>query len=435
MNRTIALSAAALFLVSSFGLKAQGTGGIASGTTLDKIVAVVGDEIVMYSDLLAQLYFLKQQNPKLNIDDPELKSRILESMINDKLVVSKASEDTVKVEDEEVEQMLNYQVQNFIRQYGSEKRVEEVFGLPIAQLKRDYKDDIRKRLMAQRLTQQRFGDVKVSRRDVEEFFQEYKDSIPTIPAEVELAHIVVFVRPDSSAKEATFALASRLRDSIVAGADFAALAKNWSKDPGSAASGGELGWVKKGNFVAEYEKAVSVLQIGQISRPVESPFGVHIIQLLDRRDDETKTRHILLRIEQTGSEVDLVKGLLDSIKTEVAKGAKFADLARKFSEDQETKGFGGSLGKVDPNTFPENLRSVITALKDGDVSAPMAYSNNPTKSGFHIIQRVKTHEQHKPTLDSDYKKIEQLAIMWKKNKLYEEWIEELRRTMHWDVLE
>ncbi len=422
----------AFILASNIQLNAQ-TVELQNGQTVDKIIAVVGREIVLQSDIDAQITLLLQQNPGLNVQDPAMREKVLDALINEKLIVTKAIEDSIVVTEEEVTQRLDYTIQNLIQQFGSEKRVEEVYQHSISWIKREFRDEIRKQALSEKLRQQRFFDVKASQREVEEFYSQFRDSLPPTPAQVELYHIVKNVQPTSSAKENALNLARQLRDSLVNGGNFADFATRYSADPGSAAAGGDLGWFDKGKLMPEYEKAAYALTQNEISQPVETPFGFHIIQLIDKRKDAVQTRHILLKVGQSGEDTQRAKDTLLDIKKRVENGESFEALAKQYSDDAQTKSFGGTLGKIELTRLPPDLKSVIDALPNGGVTSPMPFSGDPTKTGFHILFKKGVIAEHKTTLESDFKRIEQLASVYKQNKAYEDWVASLRKSMYWEV--
>ncbi len=393
---------------------------------LDKIIATVGREIVLQSDIEGRIAMFMQQNPKANPNDPELRKQVLESLINERLMVTKAVEDSIAVMDEEINQSLDFMMQNLVQTYGSEKRVEDLYGMSVSRIRKNYREEVRKQLLVERLQQQRFMGVKCTNREVEEFYAQYRDSIRAIPASVELAHIVKHIKPSADAKEEVKRLALRIRDSIVKGVDFAELAKRHSGDPGSASTGGDLGWVDKGKFVAEYERAAYELQPGETSQPVESPFGFHIIQTIEKRKDASHTRHILLKLGGSADDKSRVEKILNDLKERVEKGEAFEDIAKQYSDEKETQGFGGSMGVIELNRLPADLKSIVETLPDGGVSKPLPYMSDPTKPSLHIILKKKTIAEHAPTLTSDFKKIEQMALQQKQAKMMESFLKELR---------
>lgn len=414
------------FLLNTSGVYCQ----LQERQEIDKIVAVVGDEIIMQSDINSTIAFLASQNPKVNPNDPQLRKQILDNLINNKLMVTKAIEDSVEVLDEEVNQYLDFWIQEEVRRYGSEKRLEDVYGISVARLRYEYKDEVRKKLLAQKLQQKKFSSISVSPREVEEFYKRFADSIPPIPEQVEIYHIVKDVEANKTAKVDTYELAKKVRDSILAGGDFADFAKRYSGDPGTKDNGGELGWFDKGKLYPDFEKSAFALQIGEVSLPVETPFGFHIIQTLEKKKDAVRTRHILFKIGQTTDDIEVAKKILADIKKRAQSGENFEELARQFSTDKETKGFGGLIGKVPVTEMPVDL---IKQLPEGGISDPVLYKTEGGKTSYHIIYLKKRIPEHKATLADDYKQIEKFAIMEKQQKLFEEWVQSLRKELYWEI--
>ena len=402
---------------------------------LDKIIATVGREIVLQSDVEGRIAMFMQQNPKVNPNDPELKKQVLESLINERLMVTKAVEDSIVVTDEEINQSLDFMMQNIVQTYGSEKRVEDLYGMSVSRIRKNYREEVRKQLLVERLQQQRFMGMKCSNREVEDFYNQYRDSIRAIPASVELSHIVKHIKPSVDAKEEVKKLALRIRDSIIKGIDFAELAKRHSGDPGSAANGGDLGWVDKGKFVAEYERAAYDLQSGETSQPVESPFGFHVIQTIEKRKDASHTRHILLKLGGSADDKSRIEQILNELKERIEKGESFEELAKQYSDEKETQGFGGSMGVIELNRLPADLKTIVESLPEGGISKPLPYMADPTKPSLHILLKKKSIAEHSPTLASDFKKIEQMAIQQKQSKAMESFLKELRASIPIQVTE
>ena len=409
-----------VIVLSAFSLYAQ------QSQVLDKIIATVGREIVLQSDIEGRIAMFLQQNPKVNPSDPELRKQVLESLINERLMVTKAVEDSIAVMDEEINQSLDFMMQNLMQTYGSEKRVEDLYGMSVSRIRKNYREEVRKQLLVERLQQQKFMGVKCTNREVEDFYNQYRDSIRAIPASVELAHIVKHIKPSADAKEEVKGLALKIRDSILKGVDFAELAKRHSGDPGSASTGGDLGWVDKGKFVAEYERAAYDLQSGETSQPIESPFGFHIIQTIEKRKDASHTRHILLKLGGSADDKSRVEKILNDLKERVEKSESFEDLAKQYSDEKETQGFGGSMGVIELNRLPADLKSIVETLPEGGVSKPLPYMADPTKPSLHIILKKKNIAEHSPSLSSDFKKIEQMALQQKQAKLMDTFLKELR---------
>jgi peptidyl-prolyl cis-trans isomerase SurA len=401
--------------------------------SMEGIVAIVGREIVLKSDVDGQMEIMAQRDPKVNRKDPVLRQAVLDQLINERLMMTKAIEDSVEVTEDEITQRMEYQLQSLIQQFGSEKRIEDMYGMSMARIRREFRDEIRKRLLVEKMQQKQFADIKATRADVEGFYERYRDSLPSIPERVDLYHIVKYVKPSAEKNKEAQSLALRIRDSVVKGGSFSEFARRHSADPISAANGGDLGTVEKGKFVPAFEAAAFALSPNEISAPVESPFGWHVIQLISKTSTTMTTRHILIRVSQSEADRDSAKAQLLRMKQAVELGDSFEKIAREYSDERETQGFGGAMGQIELLRLPEDMRSAIAALTDGSVSDPMPYAADPTKPGYHILYRKRLIPAHKPSVDDDYKQLEQMASFEKKQRLEQEWILKLRRELYWEV--
>lgn len=404
---------------------------LAAQTTLDKVVAVVDREVIMLSDLTFTVQQVALQN-RLDPNSPELRARVLDGMINDKLVLAQAIEDSVVVSEEEVTDRLEQQIQRLTYQAGGQEQLEKVYGMTVSRMKRDYqfRELIRKQLLTQKVQQQRQASLSVSRREVEEFFRTYKDSIPMVPTEFTLSHIFLKPLPDSSVLQGIRNKAQAVADSIKAGGDFAAFAKRHSSD-GSAANGGDLGFARRGSFVKEFEEVAFTLRENEVSKPVKTQFGFHVIQLMERRGDAVRTRHILFPIEMSKANDDSAVARLARIRAEALAGADFGVLARKHSEDPDTKDVGGDLGKVAADQLDPSYADFVTAAKGGDISEPrrVPFQN---AYGYHIIYVRAVTPEHTVNLQDDYPRLEQLALQFKLSNQYQQWVEEMRKNIYWE---
>lgn len=400
---------------------------------LDRIVAVVETEPILESELAAQIQFFVMNN-RVDPKTPGLREQVLQSMISEKLIVAKAIEDSVTVSDDEVKQQLDAAIQQRVAQVGSEARLEEMYGMPLSRIKREYRDEMRKNLLAQKLQQQRFGSSQIGRFEVEQFYATYKDSLPRVPEEVELAHI--FIKPKFGEAERTAARAKMqsLLDSLAAGVAFDGLAQRHSDDPGSAPQGGNLGLVRRGQFVKEFESAVFSLGEGQVSGIVETELGMHIIKLDERRGDAVRARHILLRMQRNEAGDAATIALLDSLRLRALAGEDFAVLAKRYSEDKESNLVGGALGTMELEQLDREWYGTVAPLAQGEISAP---ARLPVGSsyGYHIVLMRKRTPAHDMTLDGDYHKLEQLASNYKRTRDYQAWLDELRTKIYWKIYE
>lgn len=403
------------------------------GSSLDRIAAIVGDEIIMQSDVDGQLYYMSQYDKTIDVNDKVAKSKILESMIDQLLMVNKAKLDSVQISEEEVNQRMEVHLASEVQRFGSEKRVEQVYGMSLPRIKNDIREKIKQNLLVTNLLQLKFVDIKSSQKEVEEFYESKQDSLPMLPPAIELYHIVKIVKANTDQKKSTYDLSRKVRDSILAGGNFADFAKRYSSDPGTVNSGGELGWFEKGKLFPEFEKAAFNLSTGELSMPVETPYGFHIIQTLEKKPDAINTRHILFKIGQADSDVDDAINTLKDIKKRVEAGESFQTLAKELSDDKETRGFGGLIGKLPVSDLPEPVRLLADSLKEGGVSDPLAYKNDPTEPSYHIVYIKKFIKEHKANLNDDYREIELMSNEYKKRRLYADWLVQLRKELYWEI--
>lgn len=399
-------------------------------TTIDRIVAVVGKEIITLSDLNLTVQSVAMQN-KLDPSSADLRDKVLESMISEKLVLAQAIEDSVVVSNEEVTDRLDRQIKLLVQQAGSEQRLEELYNMPVSRMKRDFRELMRNQLLVEKIRQTHQAGLSVSRREVEEFFEAHKDSLPTIPVEYELSHIFIKPKPDSAVIQAVYKKALAILDSIKAGGDFANFARRYSTDPGSAVGGGDLGWFRRGVFEKEFEEAAFGLKDGEISKPVKTTYGYHIIQLLQRRGESVHTRHILFSIEQSKADDDSTIAELTRLRTRVQGGESFAALARKYSEDNETKDLGGDLGKIPVDQIELSFMDVLKPMKAGEISEPMRVPIG-SSYGYHIAWVRSISPAHAMNLSDDYRHLEQLALQLKTAENFQRWVEEMRKNIYWE---
>ncbi len=404
-----------------------------SQQVLDKIVAVVDNEIILKSELDFQVNQLAY-NRKIDPSTPGLKDQVLNSMIEEKLAYAQANYDSIVVTDEEVNSRIDYQLDYLQRQYGSREKIEQMYGMSIEKIRRELSDDVRKSLMIQKLQEKNFGMVDVSRKEVDDFYYKFRDSIGIIPEKVSISHLYRNPRKTESIKAKYRKIAEDLLDSLKAGADFAELAKKYSEDPGSAVQGGDLGFVKKGVFYPEFESAAFALNDNQISDVIESPVGFHIVQLLEKRGESVHTRHILIKIksdEQADYDaIDFLNEMRDSVVRNVNT---FKYYAKKFSEDTETAPFGGDLGVFYLNQLDKNMLDIVSKLKQGEISYPKRIEYGTDDYGYHIVYLQERVQQHPADLEKDYNEIKRLAEDYKKQKMYSEWISKLKDKIYWEI--
>lgn len=399
----------------------------------DKIAAVVDNEIILKSELDFRLTMEAAQR-NLDPKNEALQKQILNQLIEEKLLYAQAELDSVTVKDEQVTEVLENQINYFIQQYGSKEKLEQIYGMPVEKIKRTMRDDTRKSLMAQSVQQKKFGELQVSRKEVEEFYDSFKDSLGIVPDKYTLAHIFQNPKTGEQIKKKAKDLAQSLLDTLKKGADFAELAKKFSSDQGSASQGGDLGFVKRGVLVPEFEAAAYSLSQNQISGIVETQFGYHIIQLLERRGDAVHARHILIKFN-TDDQADLKAiEFLNELRDSIGTGKNtFEYYSKKYSDDKNTGKFGGELGTFEVNQLDKSLTDIIYKLHEGEISFPKRLEIDRNTYGYHIVKLLKRVPEHKANLDLDFGEIKRLTEYYKRQKLYAKWMEELKAKIYWEI--
>lgn len=400
----------------------------------DKILAVVGNEIILESDLQYQLSLYARQN-KLTQIPPSLAQEIFNSLITDKIILAKAQQDSIEVSDDEVSKELDNRIKSLIDQVGSQARLEEVYAMSIVKIRMLLKEDLKKRMMTERLKRTKFGNgVKASDREVREFYKTYRDSLPKATEEFEIAHIYLERKVSDAEKKYAKDKAQLILDSVKMGMDFSALAKKYSEDSLSAIQGGSLGYVKKGSFVKQFEEAVIVLQPGEVSGLVETQFGFHIIKLVEKKGDGFTSQHILIKFPKFESSDLETISFLNDLKGKISSGQiTFEEAAKQYSKDDNTKEKGGYVGNVGFEQLDSVVYGKLTELPVGGITDPVRTTANGTDYGYEIIKLINKFPEHELTIDGDYDKIKRLADQFKESKEMDKWISEMRSSIYIDT--
>jgi peptidyl-prolyl cis-trans isomerase SurA len=400
---------------------------------VEAIAAVVGQEIVLKSevDQFVQNYAIQK---KLNIrSNPELlkklQSDVLNQLIEQKILLTKAEQDTIEVDDREVDKYVEEHVRYLIDQVGSEEQLEEIFQNPINKIKRDLRRETADRLKIEKLRRTKFQNIKISRREIEQFFNTYQDSIPEMKETVDISHIMKQIKVGDEGRLNTFQRISTIKEQIDNGADFEELAKEYSEDPGTASRGGDLGFQKRGDFLQEYEETAFGLENGQISDIVQTQVGFHIIQLIERRGEKIHTRHILIRLQPTSADEERIKKELMTIREQLLNGSNFDSLALLHSDDENVQNDKGHLGvwEVEKLAIPV-FKNVLTDLEVSDISEPFK-----TEFGYHILKLNSREDARNLTLENDWEQIRQLALNFKMEKEYTKWISSIKKEVPIEV--
>ncbi|MCB0746214.1 MAG: peptidylprolyl isomerase [Ignavibacteriales bacterium] len=406
---------------------------ISAQEVIDKIIAVVGDEIILNSELEFQVGMYAAQR-KLDSTSPELKKELLNKLIEDKLMYEQSLLDSIEVSDDDVNRQLEQVISYYTQQYGSQERLEEAYGMSVEKIKREMKEDTRKNLMAEMLKNQKFAKIDVTRREVNQFYETYKDSLGLVAEKFEIAHIFINPKSTDKLKKKAKAFAQSLRDSIANGADFDELAKKNSDDVGSAKAGGDLGFVKRGVFYPEFESAAFGLKEGELSQVIESPVGFHVIELIEKRGESIRARHILVKPKSDdAADLKAIEELTDIRDSVISNKNNFSYYASKFSNDKETAKFGGALGTFEAGQLEKSMLDQVYKMKEGDISFPKRLDVGNGEYGFHIIKLLKRIPEHKPTLETDFNEIKKITEFRKREKLYKDWVAEMKDKIYWEI--
>jgi peptidyl-prolyl cis-trans isomerase SurA len=419
----------ALVLLSGRTLQAQEE----TGFIVDKIIGKVDNYIVLKSELdrAFQDYLSNGGSPT-----SEARCQFLALLLRNKLMMAKAEIDSVEVTDSEVDGNTQRRMDMILAQYGgSPVDLENKFGKTLEQIRLELRDQIREQLVVNEMQRHITKDIAVTPAEVRRFFNRIpKDSLPFFSAEAEVAQIVTIAKVSEAQKEITKRELIDLRNRLLAGEDFATLAKKYSADPSVAVNGGDMGFVGRGMMVPEFEAASFKLKPGELSMPVETLFGLHIIQLLERRGNEYHSRHILMSPAPSPEDLEAAKKYLDSLRTLVIKEEiTFQRAAKEYSDDTETKGNGGfftdddggsrvSVDELDPVIF-----FAIDSMKVGSISAPLVYRTDTGKEAVRILYYKSRMPPHLASLKDDWQRIQNATLNEKQNRALEKWFDKARR--------
>jgi len=395
---------------------------------IDGIAAIVGENTILKSELDQYTRLYASQ---LGIDprsDPQgyaqLSKLSLNALIDENILLEQAKIETIEVKDRDVENMLNQQIDHIITQVGSKEELEKVFGSPMQKIKKDYRQTIRNQLIANQLKNEKFGKVTVTRREIKDFYETYKDSIPEIPPSIDFSQILFKLKPGSIEHKIAKDKADSILSLLISGnRSFEDLAKKYSDDQATASYGGDLGFISRGDFIKDFEEVAFSLQKGQISNVTRTDFGYHIIQLIDRKGESINVRHILIKPKISDDNIKSTLSLADSVRNLIInQDIEFDSAAVLFSEDPDVESNRGKIQRIPKNQIqqPEFI-TILNTLKTGEISSIFQ-----TDLGYHLIRLDAVY-------DDSYVTLEQWALEYKKSRLYEQWMGELRSKFNIEI--
>ena len=416
------------FLFSFSGMAQEGTGFV-----VDKIIVKVDNFVVLKSDLESVYQnYLTNGNPA----STDAKCSMLNSIIVNKLMVAKAEIDSVMVTDIEVDQNTDQRMSMILQNAGnSPEQLEKAYGKTLDEIKLELRDQIKEQLVGRQMQDLITKDINITPSEVRRFFSQIPaDSLPYYNSDVEVAQIVRKAKVSDAQKTEARQKLTGLREQILKGADFNELAKKFSEDPSAQYNGGDMGYVGRGAMVPQFEAMAFKLKEGEISMPFESPFGFHVMQLIDRRGNEYNSRHILLSAVPSADDIQRAKDYLDSLREKIVKNEiKFEPTAKELSDDENTKSRGGFFADADGGTkisvkeIDPIIYFNIDSMKVGSISKPITYRTDDQKDAVRILYFKTKLPPHQANLKDDWHRIQAAALAEKKDKAMEKWFLKARQ--------
>jgi peptidyl-prolyl cis-trans isomerase SurA len=418
------------FLTALFVFFGTATLAFAQPVLADGVVAVVGNEIILQSDVSIMQETLKREGQDRS------ECEVLQELILEKLLVHHAAIDSVVVDDAEIDDNISRRLEQLIAQIGSERRLTEYYKKSVVEIKDEMRPLMRNQLTAQRMQSTITENVKVTPVEVENVIKAMPlDSLPLIGTEVELAQIIINPKVSEKASQDAVERLEQLRTRILNGSSFATMAILYSEDPGSNRNGGEYKGIKRGQFVTEFDAVSYNLEVGEISAPFKTEFGYHIVQLQAKRGEELDLRHILVKPKLEQKDLDIAQGRLDSIRSAIKAGTlTFEAAAERFSEDEETKLNGGIM--LNPNTMDVtfNLDQLdrgifygIQNLEVNDLSEAALVRDPQGKEYFRLIHLRNKIDPHRANLKQDLALLKQFVENQRRQQTMDAWVARKKR--------
>lgn len=422
-NKMLSFFVALFFVFMMAPSKAQ------ESQVIDRVVAVVGQNIILQSDIEAK-YMQYRLQGGIKGSASSIRCEILEDLMFEKLMLNQAEMDSITVTDEQVEAEVEQLVRYFVSQLGSQENLEKYYKKTMPEIKDELRRMRRDQMLVEQVQQTILANVEVTPAEVKKcYYNIPKDSIPMVNSKYEIAHLVKKPPITLDEKLAVKDRLYKMRKRILDGERFSTLALLYSEDPGSAKKGGELGFHGRGEFAPEFEAAAFNLRDGEISEVVETEFGFHIIQMIERRGDFINVRHILLTVKVSLEALQVAYDQLDSIANLIHKDSlTFDEAVRKFS-DEKDKMSGGIL--VNPNSgstlfdaaeLDQQVSVTINKMKVGEISAPVPMKTADNKDAYRILYLKKKTAPHKANLKDDYTLICDWAMQKKREEIINKWI-------------
>ena len=398
---------------------------------IDGVAAIVGEKAILYSevDQVTQLFAMQAQLPANSPPEAlqQLRVRALEELLNQQVLLEYARQETIEVEDRTVEMQLEQSLASIEQQYGSLRKAADAFGVDPYKIKAYYEDQIRNNLLVEQVKVELFSDIKVSRREVEEFYSTWQDSFPPKNPQVDFSILSVPVELAENKLDLLSDQLNSIKQDIVSGKlTFEEAAKQYSMDPGSAANGGSLGFVGRGMFVKPFEDAAFALAPGELSDLIETQFGMHLLRLDEKTPTQIKVSHILLMpVADDNDRANTVKKL-EALRSDIIDGkTSLAEQVVLLTEDDYIRSRKGRMGLTDLSNLPEDIHDLL-------LNIPLEKLSMPVLSGdqYHLIIVHQRIAGGKINLTDHWAELENMTLEFKKRHRYENWITDQRERMY-----
>ncbi len=397
---------------------------------MDRIVAKVGDEIILYSDLQKQMAQMK--NAKM-LNENETEKDVLTEMVESRLVIQKARELNYQVDEDRIKTMVDKQMKGIQANFKTEEAFYSELRkthLTKSELMKYFSDLYTEQMLKEQIIDSQIKrKVKISDAEVEDYFREHKTDFPMRPLMYQIGMIMRQFHVSKATKDQKKAEIQDILSKLRKGDDFAEKARKFSEDPGSAENGGDLGFVSRGMMVKPFEDAAFSLKPGEISGIVETQFGYHIIKMEEKNGEEIKISHILKMLVPDHTDSLATRELMDTVLARLKGGESFTELAKKYSEDDSSAVNGGIIGEFNDDNYPDMFKTILSALPLGQYSdvidnGDMLYIFGKLKE---LPSRVYTYSEIKPQL-TEY------VTSQKQLKLYQQWIDQLKKDIYTEIL-
>ena len=400
---------------------------------IDGIAAIVGENIILKSDV-SQVVGMTALQRGLDVSKDravleKLQGDVLGSLIDQKVILEMAKLDSIEVAEKDVERALEQQIETFIMRAGTEKMAETMLGQSLNDFRREYWYDMRDRLITEQYQQQLIMSVNINRENVVNFFTSYKDSLPIFPVTMKIRHLLIRIKPSEKSRSDAEKKINTVRERILSGESFSALAEIYSADPGSKNNGGSLGYIRRNQMVKEFETIAFTQKINMLSEPVETSFGFHILETTEKSGEKIKVRHILISPAITEEDETNTYNYAMMLRDSSKSLASFKKLVTKYSDDEPTKKIGGDLGWITPTNSPiPAIAEVLGLLEKDECSRPVK-----SDLGYHLLWVEAVKPGGRPSLETHWVEIEEIALNHKRMEYFQEWVEAARTNIFIDI--